>query len=41
MIPLLQLLFAHLIGDFLLQPKNWVKEKEQKKQSHPNYTFML
>ncbi|MCQ0111244.1 Protein of unknown function [Zhouia amylolytica] len=28
---LLRLLIAHLIGDFLLQPKNWVQSKEKKK----------
>lgn len=28
---LLKLFLAHLIGDFLLQPASWVKEKEEKK----------
>lgn len=28
---LLRLLIAHLIGDFLLQPNKWVKNKEKKK----------
>ena len=28
---LLNLLFAHLIGDFFLQPQSWVKEKEKRK----------
>ncbi|MDD2245884.1 MAG: DUF3307 domain-containing protein [Proteiniphilum sp.] len=28
MIILIKLLFAHLAGDFLLQPKSWVEEKE-------------
>lgn len=28
---LLRLLLAHLIGDFILQPKSWVKEKEKRK----------
>jgi Protein of unknown function (DUF3307) len=31
MMLLLKLLLAHLIGDFLLQPKAWVKSKEDKK----------
>ncbi|MFI0428036.1 DUF3307 domain-containing protein [Mariniflexile sp. HMF6888] len=31
MILLTKLLLAHIIGDFFLQPKKWVKEKEQKK----------
>ena len=31
MILLIKLLLAHIIGDFYLQPKNWVKEKETKK----------
>lgn len=28
---LLKLIIAHLIGDFFLQPKKWVKDKEKKK----------
>ncbi|GAA3584091.1 DUF3307 domain-containing protein [Snuella lapsa] len=28
---LIKLLIAHLIGDFFLQPKSWVKSKEKKK----------
>lgn len=28
---LLKLFLAHIIGDFFLQPKKWVKEKEKKK----------
>jgi hypothetical protein len=28
---ILKLLLAHLIGDFFLQPQNWVKDKEEKK----------
>ncbi|PCI06367.1 MAG: hypothetical protein COB81_01050 [Flavobacteriaceae bacterium] len=28
---LLQMLVAHVLGDFLLQPNKWVKDKEQKK----------
>ncbi|SEF86480.1 DUF3307 domain-containing protein [Algoriphagus boritolerans] len=35
MIILLKLLLAHLIGDFLLQPKSWVTEKEKKKVKSP------
>lgn len=31
MILLTKLLLAHFIGDFFLQPKHWVKEKENKK----------
>lgn len=32
MILTIKLLLAHLIGDFLLQPDSWVKDKEEKKQ---------
>ncbi|MDP2089532.1 MAG: DUF3307 domain-containing protein [Flavobacteriaceae bacterium] len=28
---IIKLVLAHLIGDFLLQPANWVKDKEEKK----------
>ncbi len=31
MILFLKLLLAHMIGDFLLQPKSWVRDKEEKK----------
>ena len=31
MLFLLKLLLAHFLGDFLLQPKSWVRDKEQKK----------
>ena len=31
MILFLKLLVAHLLGDFVFQPKNWVKDKEKKK----------
>jgi len=31
MIILIKLILAHLVGDFLLQPYSWVKEKENKK----------
>lgn len=36
MIVLLKLLLAHLIGDFFLQSKNIVQEKEQKKLQSPH-----
>lgn len=32
---LLQLLLAHAIGDFLLQPHSWVKHKRKKKHKSP------
>ena len=35
MILLTKLLLAHLIGDFILQPDKWVKEKELKKHRSP------
>lgn len=35
MILLLQLLLTHLIGDFLLQPTNWVKAKKRLKIAAP------
>lgn len=35
MILLLKLMLAHLIGDFILQPKSWVKNKEKKKLKSP------
>ncbi|MBA4298933.1 Protein of unknown function [Algoriphagus alkaliphilus] len=35
MIFLIKLLLAHIIGDFLLQPKSWVAEKEKKKVRSP------
>ena len=31
MILFLKLLIAHLLGDFVLQPKSWVKDREKKK----------
>lgn len=31
MIILVKLILAHLVGDFLLQPKSWVRHKEEKK----------
>lgn len=42
MIILIKLLLAHIIGDFLLQPKKWVKEKEKKKlKSNKLYFHVL
>ncbi|PVX50043.1 uncharacterized protein DUF3307 [Balneicella halophila] len=35
MIILIKLILAHFIGDFLLQPKSWVDEKEKKKIRSP------
>ncbi|WP_055442341.1 DUF3307 domain-containing protein [Lacinutrix himadriensis] len=35
MILLIKLLLAHIIGDFFLQPKKWVKDKERKKFKSP------
>lgn len=35
MIILIKLILAHLIGDFLLQPTSWVKEKESQKATSP------
>lgn len=37
MILLIKLILAHFIGDFLLQPKSWVKEKETKKLKSPKF----
>ncbi len=37
MILLIKLLLAHFIGDFLLQPKSWVTEKENKKLKSPQF----
>jgi hypothetical protein len=35
MILFFKLILAHLIGDFVLQPKSWVTEKEEKKGKSP------
>lgn len=35
MLILIKLILAHLIGDFLLQPTSWVKEKEKRKAASP------
>lgn len=43
MIILLKLLLAHLVGDFVLQPRLWVEDKESKKGKSPKlylHTFM-
>lgn len=39
MILLVKLILAHMIGDFLLQPYSWVKEKEEKKLKAPQLYF--
>ena len=31
MITLFKIFFAHFLGDFLLQPSDWVRDKEKKK----------
>jgi hypothetical protein len=42
MIVLVKLILAHFIGDFLLQPKSWVEEKEQlKAKSFKLYIHLL
>ncbi|WP_044638207.1 DUF3307 domain-containing protein [Siansivirga zeaxanthinifaciens] len=39
---LIKLLLAHIIGDFLLQPKAWVKEKQKRKlKSNKLYLHVL
>lgn len=35
MVLLIKLVLAHLIGDFILQPKSWVKSKEKRKLKSP------
>ncbi|WP_057936490.1 DUF3307 domain-containing protein [Algoriphagus resistens] len=35
MLILIKLILTHLIGDFLLQPTSWVKEKERRKAASP------
>lgn len=35
MIVIIKLILAHFLGDFLLQPTSWVKEKETKKVASP------
>lgn len=41
MILLIKLLLAHFIGDFYLQPKRWVKHKEQNKLKSPKLYFHI
>lgn len=41
MLILIKLILAHLIGDFLLQPTSWVKEKEQRKAASPKLYFHI
>ena len=41
MILLLKLILAHLVGDFLLQPYAWVKEKESKKLASNKLYFHI
>lgn len=41
MIILVKLLLAHLIGDFQVQPKSWVKEKESQKVKSPKFYLHL
>ncbi|MEZ4796294.1 MAG: DUF3307 domain-containing protein [Flavobacteriaceae bacterium] len=38
---LIKLFLAHIIGDFFLQPKHWVKEKEDKKLKSPKLYFHI
>lgn len=39
MIVLIKLILAHLLGDFLLQPKSWVAAKETKKLKAPQLYY--
>lgn len=39
MLIFIKLLLAHLIGDFLLQPRSWVVQKETRKASAPQLYF--
>jgi hypothetical protein len=41
MIVLIKLIIAHLIADFVFQPKAWVKEKENKKVKSRKFYFHL
>lgn len=41
MIILLKLLLAHMVGDFFLQPKHWVEEKELKKVRSSRFYFHI
>lgn len=40
MIVLIKLILAHFIGDFLLQPKTWVADKELHKAASRKPTIM-
>ncbi len=37
MIVLIKLIIAHFIGDFLVQPKSWIEEKENKKAASTKF----
>lgn len=39
MLILIKLILVHLIGDFLVQPTSWVKEKERRKAGSPKLYF--
>ncbi|ANI89418.1 hypothetical protein A9P82_08985 [Arachidicoccus ginsenosidimutans] len=39
MITFIKLLLAHLLGDFMLQPNSWVREKERLKARSPKIYF--
>ncbi len=41
LILLLRLLFAHLLGDFLFQPKKWVDAKTKKKEKAPEMYYHI
>ena len=42
MIIFIKILLAHILGDFLFQPKSWIKEKEKGKASSPKlYVHVL
>jgi len=38
---ILRLVFAHLLGDFLLQPTKWVKAKNNKKEKAPEMYYHI
>lgn len=39
MLIFVKLLFAHFVGDFILQPRSWVEQKEQSRISAPQLYF--
>lgn len=41
MIVLIKLILAHLIGDFVLQPKSWVEEKERLRARSPELYYHI